>query len=700
MRNLGIILCILFSMTLSALAQDDKITDTHILKKGDTLQSLAKGYGVCREAIIWQNQLASKSMYSRAYVLPEGTELEIPPVSACDDLPEGMWTITVLEGETPTSLMSKYRFNVNGMFKKQNGESIWFDTHLEVGEEYLILDIAPFYNNELELFVFDEDDNNEPIPYELQVGDTLLSLVERFDTCREGILWLNEFSSPHRESLAYFMTAGEEILIPHISACDEIPAQKARIKAREGDTLEKINQRYNQDMSMMEESNYSLKSKILKAGTEVNIPHLDWFFQTGKEMRVETAETYANPTPIIHYLTKTDNFQSLQEQYDTCIPALIYANNLPRAGTYNSSYNLKAGTELKIPPAWACDNLPTGSETYVVEAGDTLYDIGIHYNLMVYEIARANPQIVNPNLIEIDDEIFIPDISRAYIWNWSDRLVVYDDSDVLHDVINAKAINQVAECYGISTESVLQANNMQYDQVIVGRLIIPEAQHPCVIRETLGADYACYEKRLEELVGLPLSDEANYVFQAEDNLSYCYSIHKAYDILFQDKPVILYDATYMQSLSNARWITSAEIIRLCYRNNGDEYMGNVAHEYYASDMLPPTNMIAVIPQPKGVNCTADYPNQVNVHRVVMGESLTSLAKAYGLLPEHIADANNLPADGSLREGQYLIIPQPTFFQLAGLGGFLFAMFAGGFGLRRYLRRRHAIKPKRKMKESL
>ena len=47
-------------------------------------------------------------------------------------------------------------------------------------------------------------------------------------------------------------------------------------------------------------------------------------------------------------------------------------------------------------------------EVYVVAKGDTMSKIAKKYGVTVDEIMAANPQIKNPNKIQIGDEIVIP----------------------------------------------------------------------------------------------------------------------------------------------------------------------------------------------------------------------------------------------------------------------------------------------------
>jgi membrane-bound lytic murein transglycosylase D len=52
------------------------------------------------------------------------------------------------------------------------------------------------------------------------------------------------------------------------------------------------------------------------------------------------------------------------------------------------------------------------------------------------------------------------------------------------------------------------------------------------------------------------------------------------------------------------------------------------------------------------------------HKVEQGETLTAVARRYHVLPSEIAQANNLPAGGTLQEGQKLVIPSASHSEAA------------------------------------
>lgn len=76
--------------------------------------------------------------------------------------------------------------------------------------------------------------------------------------------------------------------------------------------------------------------------------------------------------------------------------------------------------DITLPDKGTVEAVPTSiterttqaSSTYIVQSGDTLSQIASNYDLSTKDLVSANPQIENPNLINVGQEINIP-VSRA-----------------------------------------------------------------------------------------------------------------------------------------------------------------------------------------------------------------------------------------------------------------------------------------------
>ncbi|WP_353096184.1 LysM domain-containing protein, partial [Tissierella praeacuta] len=114
------------------------------------------------------------------------------------------------------------------------------------------------------------------------------------------------------------------------------------------------------------------------------------------------------PTGSFSYTIKSgDTLYKLAITYNTTVEAITAIN----PGI--NPNNLQVGQRICIPrtsgtptppPTPTC---PTGSFSYTIKSGDTLYKLAITYNTTVEAIMAINPGI-NPNNLQIGQVICIP----------------------------------------------------------------------------------------------------------------------------------------------------------------------------------------------------------------------------------------------------------------------------------------------------
>ena len=100
---------------------------------------------------------------------------------------------------------------------------------------------------------------------------------------------------------------------------------------------------------------------------------------------------------MIYTVKKGDTLFRIAERYGTTVQRLVDANGLTRPN------NLAVGQNLFIPT-----ETPSSLNTYTVVRGDTMYLISQRLGISLQELINANPQITNPNLINIGQVINIP----------------------------------------------------------------------------------------------------------------------------------------------------------------------------------------------------------------------------------------------------------------------------------------------------
>lgn len=104
---------------------------------------------------------------------------------------------------------------------------------------------------------------------------------------------------------------------------------------------------------------------------------------------------------MIHTVKAGDTLFKIAQTYNTTIEELVNANGLTRPN------DLAIGQNILIPEA----STPT---SYTVVAGDTMYNISRRFGISLDSLIQANPQISNPNQIQIGQVINIPN-TKPYI---------------------------------------------------------------------------------------------------------------------------------------------------------------------------------------------------------------------------------------------------------------------------------------------
>ncbi len=150
---------------------------------------------------------------------------------------------------------------------------------------------------------------------------------------------------------------------------------------------------------------YSEKGRL--NGINANVD-LDLFNGTLEDLYKFAGAKMLTETPKVpqkHTVAAGDSFESIANKYGVTIRELINAN--PQL--------LKSGDALTVPvavsiPAESANNsggTASGSKTYTVKSGDSLYVIAVKYGTTVAAIASLN-NISNPDNIKVDQILNIP----------------------------------------------------------------------------------------------------------------------------------------------------------------------------------------------------------------------------------------------------------------------------------------------------
>lgn len=99
---------------------------------------------------------------------------------------------------------------------------------------------------------------------------------------------------------------------------------------------------------------------------------------------------------MLYTIKAGDTLYKIAKAYGTTIETLIEVNGLTRPN------DLAIGQNIWIPSS-------STTSTYTVKNGDTMYMIARRYGISLDSLINANPQISNPNIIQVGQVINIPD---------------------------------------------------------------------------------------------------------------------------------------------------------------------------------------------------------------------------------------------------------------------------------------------------
>ena len=154
--------------------------------------------------------------------------------------------------------------------------------------------------------------------------------------------------------------------------------------------------------------------------------------------------------PSVTYVVKAgDNLYNIAKQYNTSVSEIVRLNSLP-------NNNLSVGQQLLIPTALVSDN-SSSSNTYVVKSGDNLYSIARRFGTSVNDIIRLNN--LPGTSLSIGQTLVIPNNSSS----GSSSTYVVKSGDNLYSI---------ARKFNVSVDSIKSKNNLKSNLLSVGQTLI------------------------------------------------------------------------------------------------------------------------------------------------------------------------------------------------------------------------------------
>ena len=243
--------------------------------------------------------------------------------------------------------------------------------------------------------------------------------------------------------------------------------------------------------------------------------------------------------------------------------------------------------------------------TYTVEKGDTIYGIARKFGIKPSVIMDANDLTASSKLY-VGQQLKIQSSSSKE----NSRKTFNSKDGTIYTVEKGDSIYKISKKFGVSMQCIREANSLHSDKLLVGqKLTIPAS---------------CEKIQQSSCINLSTGGEKSYVVVSGDSIS---------------------------AIAKRFGVKSSDIIRVNNLQNPDKLK--------VGQQLKIPSKGEVITKPATNTALEHSLSPDGTYTVVSGDSLSSIAKRFGVKTSDIVRANNMQNPDSLRIGQKLHIPNKT-----------------------------------------
>lgn len=332
-------LLLLFIFSIPFLSFADSNNDefiTHKVTKGDTLWSISKQYNISFELILDLDNIKDKDTLSIDQIIkiPQGN---LPAADYTVHI--------VKKGDTLWTIAQRYNLTVNLILANNNisnselisiGQEMKIPLHKNAVAETNIANqaIIDEKNNNINNNI-NQPKNAEPIVYTVKAGDNLWNISRKYGVSVEVIIDVNNFRDKD------FLSLGQKLEIPAIGGGvpDSNQKQEPTIityTVVKGDNLWSISQRFDVKMTSIISANNLKEISRLSIGQKLKLPITN--------MNIAKAEGYSQDAAveeIIYYVKKGESLWSISRDYNVKLEAIIAANSITDASKISAGQQLR-----------------------------------------------------------------------------------------------------------------------------------------------------------------------------------------------------------------------------------------------------------------------------------------------------------------------------------------------------------------------
>ncbi|MDP2945700.1 MAG: LysM peptidoglycan-binding domain-containing protein [Atribacterota bacterium] len=333
---LTLLLWFIFSISFYSFADNNDEFITYKVTKGDTLWSISKQYNISLNLILALNNIKDKD------TLSIGQIIKIPQDNLQAD---NYAIHIVKKGETLWSIAQECNLSVELILTTNNltnselisiGQQIEIPSTKNTTPETNIITQAVIdkKNNNINNNV-SQPENAEPVVYTVQAGDNLWNISRKYGVSVAVITDINNLGDKDLLSL------GQKIEIPAIGGGVSNSNQKQEpiiitYTVVKGDNLWSISQRYDVNMNTIISTNNLEEISRLSIGQKLKllITNMDIAKAEGYGQEAATEE-------IIYSVKKGESLWSISREYNVKLEAIIAANSITDASKISAGQQLR-----------------------------------------------------------------------------------------------------------------------------------------------------------------------------------------------------------------------------------------------------------------------------------------------------------------------------------------------------------------------
>ncbi|TFG78151.1 MAG: LysM peptidoglycan-binding domain-containing protein [Thermodesulfobacteriales bacterium] len=465
--------------------------NNYIVKSGDTISQIADKLGVKSKDLKSANNLKndrlqigqelyiplkSKTNISKTSSVAD-TKLESiqneTPVRAEIPQEEISNAYVVKKGDTLGHIAEKHAVKTNDLKKANNLKN----NNLQIGQKLVIPNLAVVKetsetkevvtSSKTELLKTTENDSiiNLTVSnvYTVQKGDTIYDLSNKFKISKDNLTkWNNLDKSNLSIGQKLYLTPNKEIRTASNKSDNKVskPQYSGDYKVKKGDTLGHIASNHGISVKDLKNAN-NLTTNNLKIGKVLKVPAL-----TKQNKTVAKSAKTVNRTSATKYTVKKgDTLGGISNSYGVSVAKIKEASSL-------KSNNIKVGDVLLIP---GTQKTPSSS-TYTVVSGDTLGGIGNKFGVSVKELRTLNN--LKSSYLQVGMKLTVSGNSKAAQPSVQTAKKAAQKPSARYIVKSGESLGIIAQRYGVSVTSIVNANNLKGQTIRAGQTInIPSAEN-------------------------------------------------------------------------------------------------------------------------------------------------------------------------------------------------------------------------------